>query len=202
LQDPQNKSQTAPHLPLAGAGLARLACNSEIGKAPMSTATQAAEATPERIDLYRVRDEYAQAYAPADALERMLVSQLAQSWIRLQRAQEAEEKYFRTRDVLDAITNDYDRYKAITRYVSDCERAWRHVMLHLEKVQRRRQRNNLASPLARRRPAESGAGSQPTRAGLRLTSAEPADTLGSPCSDSADPCACSPSSGSPPPKIR
>jgi hypothetical protein len=115
----------------------------------MSTATQVAEATPERIDLYRVRDEYAQAYAPADALERMLVSQLAQSWIRLQRAQEAEEKYFRTRDVLDAITNDYDRYKAITRYVSDCERAWRHVMLHLEKVQRRRQRNNLASPLAR-----------------------------------------------------
>ena len=119
----------------------------------MSTATQTAEATPERVELYRLRDELAHTYNPANALERMLVTQMAQSWIRLQRAQEAEAKYFRERDVFDAITNDFNRYKAITRYVTECERAWRHAMLHLEKVQRRRQRTDLSSPYARRRPA-------------------------------------------------
>src|SRR3974390_2529554 len=118
----------------------------------MSTATQTAEATPERVELYRLRDELAHTYNPANALERMLVTQMAQSWIRLQRAQEAEEKNFRERDVCDAITNDFNRYKAITRYVTECERAWRHAMLHLEKVQRRRQRTDLSSPYARRRP--------------------------------------------------
>ena len=120
----------------------------------MSMATQTAEAAPERMELYCLRDELAHSYNPANALELMLVTQMAQSWLRLQRAQEAEERYFRTRDVLDAMTNDFDRYKAVTRYVTDCERAWRHAMLHLEKVQRRRQRTNLASPNARRRPAQ------------------------------------------------
>ncbi len=117
--------------------------------------TQMAEAAPERVELYRLRDEIAQTYNPANAVERMLVTQMAQSWIRLQRAQEAEEKYFATRDVFDAITNDYNRYKAITRFVTECERAWRHAMLQLEKVQRWRQRTDLSSPNARRRPAQA-----------------------------------------------
>jgi hypothetical protein len=108
------------------------------------------------LDLYRVRDELAQSYNPANALERMLVSQMAQSWLRLQRAQEAEERYFQAHDVLDAIANDFARYKAITRLLADCERAWRHAMLHLEKLQRRRQRVDTFSPNARRRQPAAG----------------------------------------------
>ena len=118
----------------------------------MSTATTTAEAAPAGLELYRLRDELAQSYNPANAIERMLVTQMAQSWLRLQRAQEAEERYFKAHDVLEAIANDYDRYKAITRLVADCERAWRHAMVHLEKAQRRRQQTGGFSPNARRRP--------------------------------------------------
>jgi hypothetical protein len=118
----------------------------------MSTAITTAEASPAGLDLYRVRDELAQSYNPANALERMLVTQMAQSWLRLQRAQEAEQRYFKSHDVLDAIANDYDRYKAITRLAADCERAWRHAMVHLERAQRLRQQTGGFSPNARRRP--------------------------------------------------
>src|ERR1019366_6495265 len=117
----------------------------------MSTAITTAEAAPAGLELYLLRDELAQSYNPANALARMLVTQMAQSWLRLQRAQQAEERYFKAHDVLEAIANDYDRYKAITRLVADCERAWRHAMVHLEKAQRRRQQTDQSSPNARRR---------------------------------------------------
>jgi hypothetical protein len=112
----------------------------------LSAAITTAEAPPAGLDLYRLRDELAQSYNPANALERMLVTRMAQPWLRLQRAQEAEERYFKAHDVLDAIANDYGRYKAITRLVADCERAWRHAMVHLEKAQRRRQQTGGFSP--------------------------------------------------------
>src|ERR1019366_531600 len=114
----------------------------------MSTAITTAKAAPAGLELYRLRDDLAQSYNPANALERMLIAQMAQSWLRLQRAQEAEERHFQAHGVLDAIANDFERYKAITRLVADCERAWRHAMLHLEKTQRRRQRTDASSPNA------------------------------------------------------
>src|ERR1017187_5199846 len=117
----------------------------------MSAATKTAEGALDRAEVYRVRDDLAQSYNPANALERMLITQMAQSWLRLQRAYEAEERYLRAHDVLEAIANEFEKYKAITRQVTDCERAWRHAMLHLEKTQRRRQRTDLSSPNARRR---------------------------------------------------
>ena len=49
----------------------------------------------------------------------MLLSQMAQSWVRLQRAQEAEAGYFDAHDVLEAIGNDYKTYQAVTRLVAD-----------------------------------------------------------------------------------
>jgi hypothetical protein len=129
----------------------------------MSTAIKTAEAPLEGLEVYRVRDDLAQSYNPANALERMLVTQMAQSWLRLQRACEAEERYLRAHDVLEAIANEFDRYKAITRQVTDCERAWRHAMLHLEKAQRRRKQTDLSSPNARRRQLpEPVAESEPT----------------------------------------
>jgi hypothetical protein len=117
----------------------------------MSTAIKTAEAPQEGLEVYRVRDDLAQSYNPANALERMLVTQMAQSWLRLQRAYEVEERYLRAHDVLEAIANEFNQYKAVTRQVTDCERAWRHAMLHLEKAQRRRKQTDQSSPNARRR---------------------------------------------------
>jgi hypothetical protein len=149
----------------------------------MSTAIITAEASPAGLDLYRLRDELAQSYNPANALERMLVTQMAQSWLRLQRAQEAEERYFKAHSVLEAISNDYDRYKAITRLVADCERAWRHAMVHLEKAQRRRQQVGGFSPNARRRPApepvaQASACGAPTRPALEFPAQPSAPSAG------------------------
>ena len=112
------------------------------------------ELNPAGLDLYRLRDELAHSYNPANAVERMLVSQMTQCWERLQRALDAEHRYLDKRDLLDVMKNDYDMYKTVTRYVADCERAWRHALLHLEKTQRRRQVIGGFSPNARRRPVE------------------------------------------------
>ena len=94
----------------------------------------------------------------------MLIAQMAQSWLRLRRAQEAEERYFETRQVLDAIANDSETYKAVTRYVADCERAWRHAMVHLEKSQRRRQQAGGFSPT----PAVTGPALLPKSPPVRI----------------------------------
>ena len=123
----------------------------------MPTATKTEDAPAAGLELYRVRDELAHSFNPANALERMLITQMAQSWLRLQRAQAAEARYFETRGVLEAIANEFDRYKAITRYVADCERAWRQAMLHLEKAQRRRTQTDRSSPNARRRLSQEPA---------------------------------------------
>lgn len=92
-----------------------------------------------------LRDEIAQTLPPANAVERMLLAQVAQSWERLQRAYELERQYFKGRDVAEIIRTKLDEFKAVTRYVTDSERAWRHALLNLEKTQRRRQRETKAS---------------------------------------------------------
>lgn len=130
----------------------------------MSVAAKTREPARDSVDLYRVRDELAQAYNPDNAFERMLLSQMAQSWLRLQRAQEAEHRYFQAHDVLDAISTDFKTYQAVTRLVAECDRAWRRAKWHLEKAQGRRRRTDTASPNLRRStgpPAHSAATAPP-----------------------------------------
>ncbi len=81
----------------------------------------------------------------------MLVTNAAQSWQRLQRAREAEDRYFKDRDVLDAILNHSREFKAVTRYVAECDRSWRQSLAALERVKRERKRD-LSSPNMRRNP--------------------------------------------------
>jgi hypothetical protein len=121
----------------------------------MSTATSQADSAPDRIDLYRLRDDLARSYNPANAHERMLVLAIAQAWQRLRRAYDAEERFFASRDILMAIGSNQDEFKAITRYVSDCERARRHAVAELERTQRRRCLAGGFSPNARRHPGPS-----------------------------------------------
>lgn len=103
-------------------------------------AAQAAR-EPDTLDsATQFRQELMESYAPANALERMLAAEIADSWERLQRGYELERKYFESRDVAEILHTRLDEFKAVTRYLTDCERAWRHALLNLEKAQRRRQR--------------------------------------------------------------
>src|SRR5437660_770238 len=103
-----------------------------------AAATAAAQSGPEQVELSRLRDELTRTYNPENAHERMLVTQIAQSWMRLERAHDLERRCFEGRDMAELVRTALDQFKAITRYVTDCERAWRHAVLHLEKSQRRR----------------------------------------------------------------
>src|SRR3974390_2760866 len=100
-------------------------------------------------------EELAKTHPPANACERMLLTQVAASWERLERAHELERQYFKGRDMAEIVRTKLDEFKAITRYVTDCERAWRHALLNLEKAQRRRQRDT-ARPADVAKLAEAG----------------------------------------------
>ncbi len=91
-------------------------------------------------DFTNFRGDLTSVYNPANAAEQMFVEQIARNLLRLKRAQEAEQRYFDTTDILEAITKKPKEYKAITKYVSDCERAWRNAVVHLERMQRQRMR--------------------------------------------------------------
>lgn len=98
-------------------------------------------------------DELAELNPPANAAERMLLTQVVESWDRLQRAHELENQYFKDRDMVEVLRTKLEEFKAITRYVTDCERAWRHALVNLEKAQRRRQRETVR-PVDVPRPSE------------------------------------------------
>jgi hypothetical protein len=140
----------------------------------MSSAATTAQSAPGQLDLYQLRDDLAKTYRPVNAHERMLVTEIAYAWLRLERAHELEKRYFETHDMLDIIRTKLAEFKALTRYVTDCERAWRHATVNLQRSQRQRMRANLASPNARRsadRPASPPAIPTP------LPAAPPAATL-------------------------
>ena len=99
----------------------------------MPSAVTTAESAPDRVDLYRLRDDLAQSYGPANAHERMFVTEIAQSWIRLERARDLERRYFEGQDMLEIIRTKLAEFRAVTRYVTDCERAWRHATVALGK---------------------------------------------------------------------
>jgi hypothetical protein len=115
----------------------------------MSLATKTALAEPASLSFDTLRDELTEAHKPADGYERMLVTQIAQTWLRLQRAQDAEERYCATRDMVEVLTTKLAEFKAVTRWVTDCERAWRHAVTMLKAAQRRRERESKSSSPAR-----------------------------------------------------
>jgi hypothetical protein len=100
--------------------------------------------------VYLLRDDLACTYNPANAHERMLVTAIAQAWQSLQQAHELKRRVFEKTDPLELFSSDLDRFKTIHRLVADCERMWRRAMDELGRAQRRRLRETLASPNARR----------------------------------------------------
>lgn len=140
----------------------------------MSSATAIAKPAP-ALDVDRLCADFTESYLPANAHERMLVTNLAECWIRVQRARDAERRFFEGRDLLELIDANQEKYKLITRYVTDCERGWRHAVHELETTQRRRLRaEKRAETNDRRRPARPQADvplpSMPLRAAVAATS--------------------------------
>lgn len=111
----------------------------------------------EREDLFAI-------YSPANAVERMLVTQIDQARQRLDRAHDLEQRYFASRDMLEVLTTKLAEFKAVTRFVSDCDRAWRHAMQALEKAQRQRRRETTASAKPTRPSSVAAAQSEPPAA--------------------------------------
>jgi hypothetical protein len=105
----------------------------------MTSSTTFAPSKPDGFDdLYLLRDDLARSYGPANAHERMLVTNTAECWLRLARARDAERRFFEGRDVLAIIDAELQKFKIITKYVTECERAWRASVRELERTQKRR----------------------------------------------------------------
>lgn len=138
----------------------------------MSAAVKTVATAPDPLEVNRHRDDLMNSYNPANAHERMLVAHLAQAWQRLQRARELEERYFQGRDVVEIVTTKLEEFKTVTRFVTDCDRAWRHAVNSLEKSQRQRQRAQPESSSTADRPPSVDLGpnhpARPESSGLLL----------------------------------
>jgi hypothetical protein len=126
-------------------------------------AVKTAESAPDQLEFYRVRDDLAHTHNPANAYELMLVTQMAQAWLRLQRAYDTEKLYFESHDIMETIATKLNEFKTVTRFVTDCDRAWRHAKQNLETCQRRRLKGNVPSP-NRRLTTQHASRSMPFRA--------------------------------------
>ena len=119
------------------------------------------------LAVYRLREDLIRTHNPVGQDEVMLVTQIAQCWLRMQRAYDAEQRYFQDRDIVEVINTKLEQFKALTRYVTDCERAWRHATEALQKTQRRRRaavpaQSTNARPQHDRHDDLNSAGSVPT----------------------------------------
>ena len=135
-----------------------------------AAAKQIADTQAERLDsIYTTRDDIARSFNPVTPHERMLVTAIAQAWERLQRAYDLERRAFEQTDPLELINNDLDKFKAITRFVTDCERIYRHAIEELRRTQRTRQ--SAPGQPSRHRPTAQIVSLQPH------PRPEPGDTL-------------------------
>lgn len=106
--------------------------------------TQQSETAPSGLDFYRTRDEMVRAYQPATEEERLLVTQIARAWLRLQQFYEFETKALAQHDLMDLFTNDLDRYKLLTRGIAESERMWRNAVEMFHSARRRRAQASAA----------------------------------------------------------
>ena len=87
---------------------------------------------------YRLRDDLVRTHLPADQNEQLLVTQIARTWLRHQQALDLESEIFAKSGASDLFLNHLDRFKAITRYVAETERMYRHAVDELRRTQRTR----------------------------------------------------------------
>jgi hypothetical protein len=114
---------------------------------PAIAREQETEAATSGLDFYRTRDDMVRAYQPQTDEERLLVTQIARAWLRLQQFYEFEAKVLQQHDLFDLFTNDIARYKLLTRGRSDAERQWRNSVQMFERARRSRLQAAKAAPL-------------------------------------------------------
>ncbi len=104
----------------------------------MNSATRPA-AEPSVLDpAHALRDDIAAHFEPASAYERLLVDNYAAAMARYQQALKVEQRAFSAIDPLEILLQSPDRFKALTRYVADCERACRRALDDLRRAIRQR----------------------------------------------------------------
>ena len=89
--------------------------------------------------VYGYRDDLAEHFKPATGYERLLLSVSAQALKRFHDAQSLERRLFEKIDPLELISNSPDTFKTVTRYVAECERAWRKSLEEIRRAIRQRE---------------------------------------------------------------
>ena len=86
-------------------------------------------------------------YAPANVAESLMVDQLAQSWWRLDRARRIEAQLHNELGELAIFTDEkaMKKYVNFTRHRNAVERAWRHSLRELEKLQAARAKQEASA---------------------------------------------------------
>lgn len=88
--------------------------------------------------VYLHRDTFMREYQPASEREKMMVNHIAQCWLRLQRGLDAETRMLQETDLLELIKTASEPFTRLSRYITECERAWRQALAELRRLQRHR----------------------------------------------------------------
>lgn len=119
----------------------------------MSSSTQPAGEPLALDSANQLRDDIAEHFRPATAYERSLVSNYALASVRYREALLHEHRAFHTEDPIIVLLKHPEAFKALTRYVADCERACRRALEELRRAIRERAKSapsqTAAKPAAR-----------------------------------------------------
>lgn len=106
---------------------------------------------PDAASVDILRDEIAAHFVPANAYERVLAANYAAAIARCDTAYQLEKDAFAKMNPLEMLEKHPERFKMVTRYVTDCERGVRRAVEELRRAIRERKK---ASPQpAASRPA-------------------------------------------------
>ena len=103
--------------------------------------------SPDPVDV--LRDEIAAHFVPANAYERVLANNYASAIARCDTAYQMETDAFARMNPLEMLEKFPERFKALTRYVADCERGVRRAVEELRRAIRERKKA-AAQPAANR----------------------------------------------------
>lgn len=99
--------------------------------------------------VYLLRDVIAGHFTPMTPYERKLVTRYAVTMDRYEMALDMERRAFSRTGPLEMMENEPEKFKMISRYVAECERANRRALEELRRIIRERKKS-LASPDARK----------------------------------------------------
>ena len=139
---------------------------------PAATTRTAAEPLP--LDTVAgLSDGIAEHFKPSSAYERILVRNYAAATERYDQALDVERRAFAKTDPLEMLEKFPERFKALTRYVAECERAARRALEELRRAIRQRPKTAQASSQARQ-PERPPVKSDPAPAPASGFAAQPA----------------------------